>query len=195
MQSDYLDSWLSTIAESGKGRIVIVPGGGVFADHVRITQHRLQFDDLAAHKMALRAMEQFGLLIQGLKPGFCMARTEQEIFELLANDQIPVWFPYSMIADNPEIQASWDITSDSLALWLAEQLNFRNLILVKSTVPENNNYSAEFLSQQGYLDKAFALLLAKLAINTIWISHDQIGLFTTLLGGKDTSSKTGYIKP
>ena len=135
MQSDYLGHWLSTIAESGKGQVVIVPGGGVFADHVRIAQDHLQFDDQTAHKMALRAMEQFGLLIQGMQPGFCTARTELEIVDLLAHEQIPVWFPYSRIAGNSEIQASWDITSDSLALWLAEQLNFRNLILVKSTVP------------------------------------------------------------
>ncbi|OZA05848.1 MAG: uridylate kinase, partial [Methylophilaceae bacterium 17-44-8] len=33
--TDELQQWLSCIAEYGDGRVVIVPGGGVFADTVR----------------------------------------------------------------------------------------------------------------------------------------------------------------
>jgi aspartokinase-like uncharacterized kinase len=181
MQSPYLQNWITVITELGQGKVVIVPGGGLFTDQVRVAQRRLQFDDLTAHKMALRAMEQFGLLLQNMEPRLFPASSEMEISDLLISKHIPIWFPYDMVADNSEIQASWDITSDSLALWLTEQLNCQNLILVKSTIPKDNKYSAEFLSQEGYLDKAFAHALSKNLVNPIWLSHDQINLFSSLL--------------
>ena len=55
----HIRDWLAAIAAE-KRRIVIVPGGGPFADAVRSTQASLGFDDSAAHDMALMAMAQFG---------------------------------------------------------------------------------------------------------------------------------------
>jgi len=181
MQSPYLQNWLTVITELGRGKIVIVPGGGLFADQVRVAQRRLHFDDATAHKMALRAMEQFGLLLQSMEPRLIPASSETEISDLLLSKLTPIWFPYNMVAENTEIQASWDITSDSLALWLTEQLNYQNLILIKSKIPKNNNYSAKFLAQEGYLDKAFANALNNIFVNPIWLSHDQINLFSSLI--------------
>ena len=39
-----------------------------------------------------------------------------------------------MLLDNDDIQASWDVSSDSLALWLARQLKATHLVLVKPDV-------------------------------------------------------------
>ncbi len=181
MQSPYLQDWLTAIAKLGQGKVVIVPGGGLFADQVRMAQRCLQFNDLTAHKMALRAMEQFGLLLQSMEPCLIPANSETEINDLLISKHIPIWFPYNMVAEDTEIQANWDITSDSLALWLTEQLNYKNLILIKSTIPKDNNYSAKYLSQEGYLDKAFANALGKKIVNPIWLPYDQINLFSSLL--------------
>jgi len=185
MQSSCLQDWLTAIAKLGQGKVVIVPGGGLFADQVRVAQRYLQFDDLTAHKMALRAMEQFGLLLQSMEPRLIPANSKTEIVDLLNSKRIPVWFPYDMVAENIEIQANWDITSDSLALWLTEQLNCKNLILIKSTIPKDNNYSAKYLSQEGYLDKAFANALSKKLVKPIWLPYDQINLFSSLLDEKN----------
>ena len=181
IQSPYLQDWLTAIAKLGQGKVVIVPGGGLFADQVRVAQRCLQFNDLTAHKMALRAMEQFGLFLQSMEPCLIPANSETEINDLLISKHIPIWFPYNMVAEDTEIQANWDITSDSLALWLTEQLNYKNLILIKSTIPKDNNYSAKYLSQEGYLDKAFANALGKKIVNPIWLPYDQINLFSSLL--------------
>ncbi len=178
------------LAEHGAGRVVIVPGGGIFADQVRKAQTRWQFDDVTAHKMALRAMEQFGLLLQGMEARLIPARSETDINDVLNSNHVPIWFPYEMVADNPEIVASWDITSDSLSLWLAEHLNYRNLALIKSTVPENENYAADFLAQYNYLDHAFADLLCGSFVKTWWLSHDQLDQFSDLLDDQEESVKT-----
>src|SRR5882757_2855389 len=46
-----------------RGEIVVVPGGGFFADAVRAAQPRFGFSDRAAHHMAILAMEQYALLL------------------------------------------------------------------------------------------------------------------------------------
>ena len=51
----------------GPARIV-VPGGGPFADAVRALQPALAVGDLVAHRMAILAMQQFGLALQAIEP-------------------------------------------------------------------------------------------------------------------------------
>ena len=55
--------------------VVIVPGGGAFADQVRSAQQQFQFNDHTAHKMALLAMQQMALLINGLNNNFVIAHS------------------------------------------------------------------------------------------------------------------------
>jgi 5-(aminomethyl)-3-furanmethanol phosphate kinase len=50
-----LKLWLDTIVEHGNGKVVIVPGGGPYADEVRAAQRCWHFDDAIAHRMALLA--------------------------------------------------------------------------------------------------------------------------------------------
>ena len=55
-------AWLDTLAAWG-GPLILVPGGGPFADCVRVAQAAIGFDDAAAHRMALLAMEQFAIVL------------------------------------------------------------------------------------------------------------------------------------
>ena len=57
-----LREWIAALAGSALP-VVIVPGGGPFADQVRNTQRRIGFSNNAAHAMAILAMEQFGHII------------------------------------------------------------------------------------------------------------------------------------
>jgi aspartokinase-like uncharacterized kinase len=63
--SPWLRPWLAAI-RAAAGGVVVVPGGGPFADAVRLAQTAMGFDDLAAHRMALLAMAQYGLALAGL---------------------------------------------------------------------------------------------------------------------------------
>ena len=63
--SKHLRDWIEALAACA-GRVVIVPGGGPFADAVRSAQPRMGFDDAAAHHMALLAMEQCGRALASL---------------------------------------------------------------------------------------------------------------------------------
>ena len=66
LSSPALMQCLQLASQKGQGQLVIVPGGGVFADQVRLTQKKWQYDDKAAHYMAILAMQQMALLFQGL---------------------------------------------------------------------------------------------------------------------------------
>jgi 5-(aminomethyl)-3-furanmethanol phosphate kinase len=183
-----LPSTLKTLADHGAGNVVIIPGGGVFANQVRYLQKELQIDDTTAHRMALRAMEQFGALLISLDPRFHAANSIDTINEWLVKNEIPVWFPYEMVADNPAIKATWDISSDSLALWLAQAIHCQNLVLLKSTVPENDNYSADYLSQSGYLDHAFASMMTEMLVKPWWLFYKQIESFISLLDNRNDAT-------
>lgn len=130
---------------------ILVPGGGPFADAVRETQPRLGFDDLAAHRMAILAMQQYGLALQSLEPRLTLAQTEAE----LRAAQACAWLPWVMVGMAAEIEPSWAVTSDSLAAWLATRLGAEMLILVKSTpLPAGEETAAE-LARAGLVDPSF----------------------------------------
>ena len=153
--SEELPSWLEVIATTGAGRVVLVPGGGPWADEVREAQKRESFDDRVAHRKALLAMEQYGRVLAATRPGFVVASSIVEIRDVLKDGQVPVWMPYEMVVAEPSIPESWDVTSDSLGAWLADKLNASVLILVKSfAVGEPPPDFAEWV-HRGWVDRWF----------------------------------------
>src|SRR5690606_13928197 len=133
-----------SLAESGRLRVllalvsrarrsvVVVPGGGAFADAVRETQHALGFSDEAAHDMALLAMHQMADAMIALEPRLMGAETLIGIARAWHRRRIPVWLPASLCAGDRLIPRDWSITSDGLAARLAERLGDVELVLVKS---------------------------------------------------------------
>lgn len=155
-----LRSWLTVIQENGAGHCVVVPGGGVFADAVRTAQQRVAFSDAAAHAMALRAMEQSAHLLTDFQPAWRLCASAEDIDAALAERRIAVWLPYAMIAADTSVAASWNVTSDSLAAWLARRLSARHLILVKSAPKPPPPLSPARLAELGLVDAAFPATLA-----------------------------------
>jgi len=154
-QSDALVKCLNSLEQNYQGRaVVIVPGGGAFADQVRMAQQRWQFDDNTAHRMAILAMQQMALLIKGLKDDFFIARSVTDIRKQLHRQKIVIWSPDIVELDNADIEASWDITSDSLAAWLAKVISATELILVKSAIIDAS-LSLQQLTKQDIVDKGF----------------------------------------
>ena len=125
------EAWLAGFA-SARRPLILVPGGGPFAREVRLAQTREGFDDVEAHRRALRATERFGAVLAGHSDRFALAASRAEIAAALAGGQIPVWLPSAMALAAPEIPASWDATSDTLAAWLAGDCAATALLLVKS---------------------------------------------------------------
>lgn len=130
--SPELRHWLDDIVKFGDGKVVIVPGGGLFADSVRVAQKISNASDAVAHELALRAMDQFGILLAGMNLGLATASSELEIAERGWQHRGIVWLPSQMVLADDSIPKNWHVTSDSLSAWLANKLGAEQLILVKS---------------------------------------------------------------
>ena len=154
--SEELPRWLEVIGTAGAGKVVLVPGGGPWADEVRAAQKREGFDDSVAHRKALRAMEQYGKVLAGMRANLIPANGIAEIHEALRNGLVPIWMPYDMVVADPSVPESWNVTSDSLAAWLAKKLNASVLLLVKSLKIDRPQSDIEDLVHRGWLDPAFA---------------------------------------
>jgi aspartokinase-like uncharacterized kinase len=151
--SPLLRPWLAAI-DAAAGRVVVVPGGGPFADAVRSAQTAMGFDDLAAHHMALLAMAQYGFALAGLGGPFVLVDGMDGLRDVLADRRVPVWSPWPMLRDAREVPASWDVTSDSLALWLARAIGAPQVLVIKHVqVPAGATVRS--LVAQGVLDAAF----------------------------------------
>jgi aspartokinase-like uncharacterized kinase len=150
-----LRDWLDMLADCGRGRVVIVPGGGPFADRVREAQQHWDFDDGAAHRMAILAMEQYGHMLVGLCPALTPATGTEQLFAVLKGAGVAVWLPSAMLGAGDAVPQDWSVSSDSLAAWLAQQLSAQALVLVKSCSVPADGASSEELARLGVVDTAF----------------------------------------
>ena len=95
--------------------VLVVPGGGPFADAVRAVDDRVGLDHAVAHRLALHAMDQLGVLLAPLLPG----------------REISVLAVAPAFAGSPEIPESWAVTSDSLAVFAAAAIGAQEAVLLK----------------------------------------------------------------
>lgn len=167
-RSGRLRAWLDAIAAHA-GRVVLVPGGGPFADLVRATQAEIGFDEAAAHEMAMLAMSQFGRALASLRPGFEIAASQAEVRDALARGRTPIWSPAPM-ALAARLPPSWDFTSDSLAAWLAGRLGAERLLLVK----HGEATDAAELVKRGVVDPLFPSFLAQSKARAFLVAPDAM---------------------
>jgi aspartokinase-like uncharacterized kinase len=154
--SPELERWLTLFAKFSDGQIIIVPGGGLFADAVREAQKLSKISDACAHRLAVLAMDQYGLLLANMNSELATARNEMELDERTWQHRCIVWLPSQMVLADDTIPKSWDVTSDSIAAWLAQKVNAQQLILVKSDKPTESELSLRMMTSTGVLDEAFS---------------------------------------
>lgn len=150
--------------------VVIIPGGGVFADAVRQLDQTHQLDPRYSHFLALDAMRmtaRFVANILGAATPVADPVDQEQRLQRWSNpddysatlevwDVISEWnrsVPDLQIAygDFPE---DWNLTSDSIAAILAANWQADRFVLCKSIdTPEGNNYQA--WAESGAVDLAF----------------------------------------
>lgn len=178
MGSSELSSWLDAIeTKSRQSNIIIVPGGGRFADTIRDFQKTYQFADNAAHKMAIMAMCQYGYLLNDLNNNLKIINDHKQITDCLDSKQPLLWLPIQLIEDDSELDSGWDVTSDSIALWLASKINANQLILVKSKALSNDIAHLRKHIENNDLDRAFERYSTKYLGEITFLSKYQYSEF------------------
>ncbi len=105
------------------GSFVIVPGGWVFADIVRLIDSQLSLKQRTAHEMAIAGMEVYGMLIADV--GGLRRATLEEVIEGIDR---AVLMPYSSGIHKAKLPESWEVTSDSISVWIASKLKDEGLL-------------------------------------------------------------------
>jgi aspartokinase-like uncharacterized kinase len=169
-----LKGWLDSLAQFGDGKVVIVPGGGLFADAVRDAQTKTGMDDATAHQLAVVAMDQYATLMTSLNADLVMVASELEIAEHGCQHRAIVWKPSSMVLADKDLPMSWDLSSDSLAAWLAAKLNAKHLVVVKS-MPMNRAETVDIkdLIFERAVDAYFGEYIANQPFKTWLASQDD----------------------
>jgi len=138
-----LDAALAAVAAAARScRLAVVPGGGPFADVVRSVDRRIGLPGSAAHWMAVLAMDQYAQLIAARLAGAAVVVEPRAVRRAIDGGRIPVVAPSRWLQDEDPLPHSWDVTSDSIAAWMAGRLGARRLVLVKPLGVEGANGNA-----------------------------------------------------
>ncbi len=153
--------------------LLVIPGGGPFADEVRLSST----DGDTAHWMAIAAMDQYGWLIasHGLP--------------VTARISVPhrpaVLLPYCSTRKIDPLPHSWDVTSDSVAAWVARTLNLELLVLK----------SVDGIMNGGLLEKTVCVPVPTSVVDPFFIPYVLAhGIPVTVVNGTIAARVARFLK-
>jgi probable H4MPT-linked C1 transfer pathway protein len=162
--ADHFDAALAAIgAAARQRRLLVVPGGGPFADAVREVDRRLRLSDDAAHWMAVLAMDQYAHLVAARLAGGLLVTETREIAAAREAGHVPVLAPSRWLREADPLPHAWDVTSDSIAAWVAGAVGARRLVLIKPP----NAVSSELVD--GYFSRALPA-----HVTPVMVAADQV---------------------
>ena len=127
-----LDAVGAALALAGRRhRLVVVPGGGPFADAVRDFARHEPLSRDAAHWMAILAMDQYAQVLAERIPGAALVDEPDAIGAAAGGGGVAVLAPFRWLRRTDPLPHGWDVTSDSIAAVVAGALGAARLVLVK----------------------------------------------------------------
>jgi 5-(aminomethyl)-3-furanmethanol phosphate kinase len=187
---------------SKEQKLIVVPGGGEFADVVRCLDKSFHLSCSTSHGMAILGMDQYGMLLSDLMPGSITTHKLEEINNYFDLNKLPIFLPSHLLLREDSLENSWAVTSDSIAVYIAGRLQVTKVLLVTDvdgiynsdpkTFSEakliNNISVSELLAinKRTSVDKALPKLLLKTSIDCFVVN----GLFPEriklVLAGQDS---------
>lgn len=156
-----LSGWLE---QQPPARNVLIAGGGVLADAIRVADVRFSLGQQTSHELCLDVLRVSARLLAAIVPGARLQTDWDELQTALRAPQTTAVFVFCprrfILRVDPSrhprpLPAAWAVTSDSIAARVAESLGATELVLVKSTDPAAGG--------SGYVDDYFATAAAGLA--------------------------------
>ncbi len=188
-----------SLSRKGYG-VTVIPGGGEAAELVRKKQETLSLSDTAAHWMAVRAMDINGVLISDLNSGFTIAEDISSCRAALEEKKVPVFLSSSFLRQEGKLPESWDVTSDSISLFIASKLGVSRLVLVKDvegvypgdgapeiieTLTPEDLREIRRKTSSGCVDRYFPSLASETGISTCIVSGYHPGRVEDAVTGRD----------
>jgi len=196
---------------SKKCKLIVVPGGGEFADAVRNVNKRFSLSSAISHRMAILGMDQYGFLLSDLMPHSSITDKLEEAQRILDLGKLPVFLPSNFLFSKDPLENSWDVTSDSIAVYVAGQLHASRVVLVTdvngvytcdpkkfSDAKLISKLSAEDLlkmNKRTSVDKFLPKLLLQLQIECFVVNGFYPDWVESVLDGRDTICTVINSKP
>jgi aspartokinase-like uncharacterized kinase len=111
-------------------QVVFVPGGGGFADVVRRLDEKFSLPALVSHKLAITAMDQFGLFLNQVIPHAVLCDSLEKANTISKKGKATIFLPSKLLSKLDPFEPSWDVTSDSIAAYVAVRLKAAKIIFV-----------------------------------------------------------------
>ena len=136
------------------------PAGGALADVVRDWHHRLPLDEEAAHQLAVQTLSINADLLTRLLPDGRKVDLVSSKADTLSSADIVVLDPSRLLERLEQLDPescpphNWNVTSDSLAAWVALQIRADRMILLKSVASPQGRTLVDVM-QIGWIDPYF----------------------------------------
>ncbi|MDO5815523.1 MAG: delta 1-pyrroline-5-carboxylate synthetase, partial [Methanobrevibacter sp.] len=108
---------------------VIILGGGEFANLIRKYDSEIGFSDETNHWTAIDCMEIIAKLVNDKVESAQLAYTIEEASQIIDDGFTPIFIVSDFLKREDPFECSWDVTSDSIAAYVANLLN-ANLFIV-----------------------------------------------------------------
>ena len=180
-------------------RLLVIPGGGGFADAVRDHYRRYHLAETTAHHMALLAMDQYGWLLGDLIPDSNVVRDILSARKTAAYGRVPILLAATLLIQADPLPHSWQVSSDSIAAWIAGLVCAPRLVLLKdvdgllsdsgqgdSATLLSSMSVKELLDHRGGVDEYLSVVLAALELETWSINGQQPDRLAELLNAGRT---------
>ena len=163
-------------------RPLLICGGGEAADLVRRWHDCFELDEERSHWLALEAIRLNQRLLLDLLPELELVANREAAELVWQNDRIPLLdlvefmrTEEALLTVFERLPHTWEVTSDSLAGWVAVRWSAERLILLKSVdLPDAQTHDPEQLVKVGLIDSFFPRLMN--SIPTIaWINLRREG--------------------
>ncbi|MEM3586746.1 MAG: hypothetical protein QXO71_05415 [Candidatus Jordarchaeaceae archaeon] len=194
-------------AISRNHKLLVIPGGGVFADFVRRIYHKFNISDDAAHWMAILAMDQMAFLFSEFHPNVKIVSSIEEAMQI-NRGFIPVLTPSRIMFDSDPLPHSWDVTSDSIAAYITHIVGAKKVFIltdvdgVFTSDPKSSpnarlipKISAEELASKNMctsVDKTFPSLVSKYGLECIVLNGKHPERITQAVNNKEVKGTIIY---
>jgi len=107
---------------------LFVIGGGEFANLIRKYDNEIEFSEDVTHETAIDAMDILAKLLNDKLAFTDICYTIEEAIGISDLKKIPIMICSDILKENEPFAHSWDVTSDSIAAYIASLLNAKLLI-------------------------------------------------------------------
>lgn len=141
---------LSDYAVKNALSFVIIPGGGPFVEPIKKLSDRISDD--TSHWMAVLAMHQYGLF---LADGELEIPVVESIDGLKNAGHICIVLPYKILKDDDCLPHTWDVTSDTIAAFIARELGEKRFIKVTDVdgILDENGFLIKRINAKEMIEK------------------------------------------